>query len=52
MGDESSTPKTAEAEIHGEMVLAEAIPGYKPQEPKKPKREIDPQIVKAARRVS
>lgn len=52
MSDDNSRPATAEAEIHGEMVLAETIPGYSRQKKKPRKREIDPELVEAARRIS
>lgn len=52
MTDNNSEPKTADTEIHGEIVLAETIPGYTPKKKKTPKREIDPDLVEAARRTS
>ncbi len=52
MSDDQSQSNSAEAEIYGEMVLADTIPGYSPQKPKSRKREVDPELVEAARRIS
>lgn len=56
MSDESSTFESAkiteEADVHGEVVLAQSISGFFTRKKTAPKRDVDQRAVDAARLVN